>query len=73
MDAVEIHSSNFDCDIDGGSGGPAAPNQELPTGSTTALLCDQKRSEYSLQTLLSNSPATTAYSTHPFWHPLIHP
>ena len=40
MDTIKVHAPNFDCDNDGGSGGPIAADHDVSTGPDTAFLTD---------------------------------
>ena len=51
LDIVEIHASDFNCDVDSGSDGPAATDQDIPSESTPPT--NHKNTFYWLPPLLS--------------------
>ena len=54
LDTIEIHTPDFDCDIDSCSDIPTVIDQNLPTGPETTLSTDIGSSEYKLLLLFSN-------------------
>ena len=58
LDTIKNHASEFDCDIDGDNDGPAATDQEVPTGHATPLSTDHGNSSYRLQPLISSRLTT---------------
>ena len=57
-DNIKIHAHDFDCDIDGGSDGSIATDQNISTGPNATFQSDFKISEYQIL---------------PFQYPLAHP
>ena len=54
LDAIKIHGTDFDCDIDGGRDDPAATtHQEIFTGPGTSLSTDYDSSKYRMPPPLS--------------------
>ena len=62
MDTVEIHASDMDYDIDGGSDYSAATDREIPT--TDALSADHESCEYRPTSLPSSRSATSQHMAH---------
>ena len=75
LDTVEIHASDFDCDIHCGRDSPAAADGEVPTGLKPTFSADHGSAEYWLQPPLSERPTIESVhiSSIPFWHSTMAP
>ena len=66
MDTMEINAPDIDCDIDGGSDGPAATGKDIPSGPIPTLPTEHENINYELPPLLSYRLITGSGHNFPF-------